>query len=217
MLIFGFRVRFSTTGTIAFFCPRCGGDRHGDTRVARRWFTLFFIPVIPLNKVTEVVECTTCHGRFDPAVTEQPTTAALAQVLANAVRVLTAMIVGAGDRTDPAMRAAALADVRTAVDGYDEATLDADVDRVDVALAEQYVSPMATGLEVAGKERLVGDLTRVALAGGTITPEQRRVIDVVGRGLGLTPAHVTGIVSSVAAASSPAPGPPADGDALPPV
>ena len=215
MIIFGLRVRFSTTGTIAFFCPRCGGDRHGHTRVARRWFTLFFLPIIPLNKVGEIVECTTCKTRFPPSVTDQPTTAALGQVLADAVRVLTAMVVGAGDRTDPVMRAAAVADVRAAVGQYDEATLDSDVDKVEVALTEQYVSPMASGLEVAGKERLVGDLTRVALAGGIVTPAQRNVIELVGRSLDLTPAHVTGIVASVAAAATPTP--PAEGDAPPPL
>jgi hypothetical protein len=208
LLIFGFRVRFKTTGTIAFFCPRCGGDRHGNTRVARRWFTLMFLPIIPLNTVGEVVECTTCHGRFSPGVTAQPTTAALGQVLANAVRVLTALIVRSGDATDPAMRAAAVADVRSAAGTYDEATLDSDMASIDPATAEQYVTPLADGLAVAGKERLIADLTRVALAGGTVTANQRQVIDLVGRGVGLTPAHITGIVSSVAAARTPgAPGP----------
>lgn len=203
LLIFGFKVRFKTTGTIAFFCPRCGGDRHGNTRVARRWFTLMFLPVIPLNTVGEIVECTTCHGRFSPGVTAQPTTAALGQVLANAVRVLTALVVRSGNASDPAMRAAAVADIRSAVGTYDEATLDSDMASIDPATAEQYVTPLTEGLAVAGKERLIADLTRVALAGGTVTANQRQVIDLVGRGVGLTPAHITGIVSSVAAASTP--------------
>ncbi len=71
---------------------------------------------------------------------------------------------------------------------------------VDPALAESYVAPLGEGLQVSGKERFLGDLVRLALAGGTVTPDQRRVIDLAGRGLDLTPAHITGIVTSVVAA-----------------
>lgn len=210
LIIFGFRINFRTIGTIEFFCPRCGGDRQGDRRTARRWFTIFWIPVIPLNHVGEVLECTTCHTRFEPAVADQPTTAGLQLILGNAVRVLTAMIVGAGDCDSAAMRAAAVAEVQAVDADYDDATLGSDLGAVDPALAAQYVVPLAEGIQVAGKERLLSNLVRVALASGTVTPDQRSVIDLTGRGLGLTSAHITGIVSSVAAARSPEPLPPPD-------
>ncbi|CAN5600612.1 TerB family tellurite resistance protein [soil metagenome] len=208
LIIFGFRIRFRTTGTTTFFCPRCGGDRQGDHRVARRWFTIFFIPIIPLNQVGELIECATCHTRYEPHVADQPTTASLSEVLGNAVRVLAAMVVRTGDPQDGAMRDAAVQLVRTVAADYDDATLTSDVMAVDPAFAQQYVGPLADGLQVAGKERLLTDLVRVALAAGTVTPDQRRVIDQAGRGLDLTPAHVTGIVSSVASERSPEPQPP---------
>lgn len=216
LLIFGVRIRFRTIGTVAFFCPRCGGDRQGDRRTARRWFTLFWLPVVPLDQVGEVVECSTCHTRFEPAVAEAPTTAALSEILGNAVRVLAAMVVRTGDAGDPALRAAAVANVRLVDGGYDDATLAADAVAVDPAVAESYVAPLGEGLQVSGKERFLGDLVRIALAGGTITPDQRRVIDLAGRGLDLTPAHITGIVTSVVAArttdpDAPRPDPPGHG------
>lgn len=203
LLIFGFRIRLRTVGSVAFFCPGCGGDRIASRRVARRWFTLFWLPVIPLNQVGEVVECETCHMKYDPVVTERATTADLASFLSTAIRVLTAMVVRTGDSANPAMRAAAVSDVAASTPGYDERTLVGDVDAIETSLAEQYVAPLAEGLEMAGKERFLADLVRVALAGGTITSDQRHVLDVAGRALGLTPAHITGIVSSVAAASTP--------------
>lgn len=209
LIIFGFTIRFRTTGTTTFFCPVCGGDRQGDQRVARRWFTIFWIPVIPLKEVGELVECTTCHTRFDPDVSHRPTTAALGEVLSTAVRVLAAMVVRSGDPSNAAMRAAAVSHVRSTDPTYDDATLAGDVAGVDPALADQYVAPLAETLAITGKEGLVADLVRVALAGDTLTADQRRVIDLVGQGLGLTPAHVTGVVTSVASASSPAPEPPA--------
>lgn len=203
LIIFGFRIRYRTTGTVEFFCPRCGGDRTGLARTARRWFTAFWVPVLPLQPLGELVECATCRTRFEPEVTDQPTTAGLGEAFATAVRVLTAMVVRTGEPFDPAMRAAAVGTVAGTVPGYDDLTLGNDLLAVDPAFAEPYVQPLTSGLAVNGKERLVADLVRVALAGGTVTADQRRVIDLAGRGLGLTPAHVTGIVSSVASASSP--------------
>lgn len=206
LLIFGFKIRLTTVASLVFFCPACGGDRAGARREARRWFTLFWIPVIPLKRVGEVVECETCHSRFDPVVADRPTTSDLASVLANAVRALTAMVVRTAESAGDPIRTAAVSHVRWSVPTYDLQTLDNDVESIDPALAQQYVGPLDEGLEVGGKELLLADLVRVALAGGTVTSEQRRVIELAGRGLGLTPAHVTGIVSSVVAARTGEPG-----------
>ena len=199
----GLRVRFTPTGAVVFFCPHEGGDRHANLVTARRWFTLFFIPIIPLNVLGHYVQCTSCNKHFDTSVLDRPTTSSLGQVLANAVRVLTVMVVGGGDRHHPAMRAAAVRDIRAVVADYDDDTLTSDLGVLNPTQAEEYVHPLADGLEVEGKERFVADLTRVALAGGTITPNQRWLLDSAGRGIGLTPVHVTGIVSSVTAASTP--------------
>lgn len=207
LLVFGFTIRFSTVASLAFFCPTCGGDRAGARRAARRWFTLFWIPVLPLKRVGEVVECETCHTRYDPAVADLPTTASLAAVLDDAVRVLTAMIVRTGRPDSADLRAAAVDHVGRVLPAYDDAVLAGDVAALDPALAERYVAPLADGLEVTGKERLVADLVRVAMADGTVTADQRRVVDLAGRGLGLTPTHVTGIVASVVADRTPDPDP----------
>ena len=203
LLIFGFKVRFKTLASIVFHCPNCGGDREGSHQAARRWFTLFWIPLIPLNQVGEVVTCSTCGSRYDPAVTELPTTAAIGESFAVATRVIAAMLVRTGDPSDPLLRQHALGTIRAVVDPYDEETFANDVVSVDSAYAEQYTAPLNDSIAVEGKERLLADLTRVALAGGTITDDQRRVLDLAGRGLGLTPAHISGVVASVTRAASP--------------
>ena len=207
LLVFGFTVRFTTLAQLQFFCPRCGGDRTGARRAARRWFTLFWIPLIPMKRLGEIVECETCKTRFDSSVADQPTTADLAAVLDDAVRVLTAMIVRTGNITSPALRSAAVTEVARVMAGYDDSVLTGDIVALYPALAERYVTPLADGLEVAGKERLVSSLVRVALSDDTVTADQRRVIEHVGRGLGLTPAHVTGIVTSVVSEREPDPDP----------
>src|ERR1700738_4957036 len=56
-LIWGWRSRSKVLSQGTFFCPHCGGDRQYAHKQARRWFTLFFLPVIPLKVLGEFVEC----------------------------------------------------------------------------------------------------------------------------------------------------------------
>lgn len=170
---------------------------------ARRWFTFFWIPLIPMKEIGDYVQCDTCNGQFSTAVLDAPTTATLSGLLTNAAHALTLMMVKCADALHPDLVAHALSDLRSIVAGYDEATLHREVAQIDTTLAEQYVAPLAAGLEVAGKERLMADLVRTGLTGGGLSSNQRHLIDRVGRGLDLTPAHITGIVTNVAAAATP--------------
>jgi len=70
----------------------CGGDRPVPTAFRPRWFTLFFIPVIPLNAVGEHVQCTTCKTRYVVDVLNQPTTAQMQTALPRACEPRSAML-----------------------------------------------------------------------------------------------------------------------------
>ncbi len=61
----GMRSRTTTVGTGRFACPREGVDRGYRHQKARRWFTLFFIPVIPLGTQGEWVACDSCAATYD--------------------------------------------------------------------------------------------------------------------------------------------------------
>ena len=77
LLIFGLRVYFRTIGQGMFHCQRCGGDRRYRERTGRRWFHLFFIPLIPLVSVGEHVRCGTCRTTYHVDVLAMPTADAL--------------------------------------------------------------------------------------------------------------------------------------------
>ena len=81
LIIFGLRVFYRTIAQGIFHCRRCGGDREYRHRAGRRWFTVFFLPVIPLNQVGEHVQCTTCRTRYVTDVLSQPTTAQMQAAL----------------------------------------------------------------------------------------------------------------------------------------
>lgn len=64
IFIAGLRVRTTITDTGTFHCPNEGGDRRYQRLRARKWLTLFFIPVIPLNQRGEWVECLGCGSTY---------------------------------------------------------------------------------------------------------------------------------------------------------
>ena len=207
LLIFGFTVRFKTHATQVFSCPACGGDRTGELQQARRWFSLFFIPIVPLRPLGEQVRCTSCGRMFATSVLERATTSTLETVLANARRALAVMVVATDDRGRAELRSRAIDTLTTVVPGYDARTLASDLEQLDPALAPEYVLPLADGLEVAGREQVLTELARLACTAGPPSPAQRRLIEEVGRALDLTPVHVTGVLATVEATASPTTGP----------
>lgn len=72
LIIWGIRVFFNTTGQGVFRCQHCGTDREYRRRAGRRFFTVFYVPVIPLNKVGQHVQCRACRTRYHVDVLTMP-------------------------------------------------------------------------------------------------------------------------------------------------
>lgn len=68
MIIFGTRGVKSTIKEGSFLCPQCAKDQRFRHRKVTKFFTLYFIPLIPLGSAGEYVECLTCKGTFVPRV-----------------------------------------------------------------------------------------------------------------------------------------------------
>jgi hypothetical protein len=75
MIIFGLRFYYWTIAQGVFFCRKCGTDRNYRHRKGRRFFHIFWIPLIPLPGKAEHVQCTTCKTRYVPDVLQVPATA----------------------------------------------------------------------------------------------------------------------------------------------
>ena len=71
LLLFGIITRTKILGSGTFHCRNEGGERNYLLLEARRWFTLFFIPVIPLKVLGELVQCSSCGVQYDSAVLQQ--------------------------------------------------------------------------------------------------------------------------------------------------
>ncbi|MCI0714330.1 MAG: zinc-ribbon domain-containing protein [Chloroflexi bacterium] len=67
-ILFGVRTRTRTVDTGQFYCPYENAQRPYERKAARLWFTLYFIPLIPLNKQGDFIECQSCHRSFNAGV-----------------------------------------------------------------------------------------------------------------------------------------------------
>lgn len=201
LLIFGLSVFFRTVGQGDFHCPNCGGDRHYRRRAARRWFTLFFVPVIPLNRVGEVVECAACRTRFNLDVLRLPTAQQMAAALPAAMRASVAMVLAAGDSSASAARTRAVETVHGyGMAGYDDDTLTTDLETADDG-ANELIAQAGAQLTTEAREWFLAQVVRVALADGAIGAGERQTLHRIAAGLGMTPAHAVGVISTTEGAA----------------
>ncbi|MBG6088036.1 zinc-ribbon domain-containing protein [Actinomadura viridis] len=194
LLIFGLSVFFRTVSEGTFHCPRCGGDRAYRRRVGRRWFTLFFLPVIPFNQVGEVVECRTCRTRFDIAVLQSPTARQMAAALPAGMRAAAALVLRAGGAATPAARARAAEAVHGyGGTGYDDAAVEHDL-RLGEPFLEEEIAAAGAQLAPEAKEWFLAQAVRVGLADGPLGDAERRALHRVAHLLGMSPAHALGVI-----------------------
>jgi hypothetical protein len=202
IIVWGFRVVWSTIATGVFHCRKCGGDRQYRHLTGRRFFTLFWIPIIPLNKVGDHVRCETCKTRYVTEVLKAPTVAAMQVAVTDGVRGMVAVMLQAGDAGGAAPRAKALQIVTGAgVPGYNEAALVADL----ATPADQWRPAIqALGVQVRpeAKEWHLAELLRMALADGPLTETERVTAQGIAADLGMTPAQTVGVISLMEQAPS---------------
>ncbi|MDQ1475744.1 MAG: hypothetical protein QOE62_973 [Actinomycetota bacterium] len=208
ILIWGFRARAKAVSTGEFFCTRCGVDRSYVLQQIRRWFTFFFIPLFPVGKpLGEQVKCSTCGTCFRPEVLSTPTSATFSENLRGAVRFAAMSMLDAGDSSNEAARSAAIDAARRAgAETYDDAWLTNDLGALDSSQLGEYVAPLAQGLNLQGKETFIEQVARIGLADGPLSPSETRVLESLSATLGLSAAHLRGIVISTTTPQLPSAG-----------
>jgi hypothetical protein len=195
LIIFGLRVFYRTIAQGTFHCRRCGGDREYRHRSGRRWFTLFFIPVIPLNAVGENVQCTTCRTRYVVEVLNQPTTAQMQAALPAGMRAAVSAMLRSGDPASPAPRQRAIeAVIGAGTPNYDEAMLNADLMQPFDAI-RPALNQVGTQLTIQAREWYLTEVLRIAMADGSLTESERHAALAIGIDLGMTQAQVVGVVA----------------------
>jgi len=195
LIIWGIRVFFHTSGQGVFHCQRCGGDRQYRRRSGRKFFTLFFIPIIPLNKVGEHVQCATCKTRYHVDVLNLPTAAQMQAALPAGMRAAAATMLRAGDPSSIPARQRAIAAITAAgAQGYHDAALNADLGYPPDA-ATAALTQVGAQLAIHAKEWFLAEVVRIGLADGPLTGTERDAAYSIGASLGMTQAQAVGLIT----------------------
>ena len=92
---------------------------------------------------------------------------------------------------------AALNILRGYVPHLSDGELRGDVTTLDTASLHEHLQHIAPVLNDLGKESLVGNCAWVAVADGALNSTGRIVLEQLGADLGMTPAHIRGVIDSV--------------------
>jgi uncharacterized tellurite resistance protein B-like protein len=196
ILIWGWRSRLQAIGEGTFHCPNCQADRQYDHRQARRWFTLFWIPLIPLKVLGTFVECRTCKSGYDERVLTMATNATMADNLSVALRGLVVATIQADGVVTDAERELAIQIVTSQVNhAYGPAELEADLVTFAGHGVADVLGELAGTLKEHGKERLMQTCIALARADGSVEESELEVARQVGAALLMTPAHVRGVIA----------------------
>lgn len=196
LLIWGWRTRFKQLAEGVFHCPACGGDRQYAHKQARSWFTLFFLPLIPLKVLGEFIECQTCERRYDDGILRLPTSAALSEQLVAATREAAARLLRVDD-TPSGRTAAIVALSRVSGMEWSDEALMADVVGLDVAPLSDRLRQLGEVMNEHGKEGFLASVATIATGGGVLGAPSRQVLDGIAADLGMTAAHARGVIDEV--------------------
>jgi hypothetical protein len=201
LIIFGLRVFYRTIGQGVFHCQRCGGDREYRHRAGRRWFTVLFIPLIPLTAAGEHIRCAICGTGYRMEVLSLPTSAQMQAALPAAVRAAMITMLRAGGGSSAPVRRRAIDAIKGAgLADYDEAALDCDliVPAVPGPLGEDLAAPLnrvAIQLVVPAREWFLAEAVRIGLVDGMLSDEERLAAREIAAQLGMTPAQAHGVIA----------------------
>ncbi|OQQ20134.1 hypothetical protein B0675_03115 [Streptomyces sp. M41(2017)] len=209
--ILGTRTAWSTVGDGEFFCPGCGGDRNYQRLTGRRRFTLLGVPVLPRGETGPVVECAACHRHYGADVLDHPTTTRFSAMLRDAVHTVALAVLATGGACARTSLETAASAVRSA--GFDDCTEDqlgalvealaADTGRLfgepcaSLAIElHEALDPLAPHLAPTGREAILLQGARIALADGPYTPAERDVLATVGAALTICSDDVTRLLAT---------------------
>ncbi|MDQ3334481.1 MAG: TerB family tellurite resistance protein [Myxococcota bacterium] len=203
LIIFGTRgVTYGSEGG-QFFCPDCEGKESYRHRRVRRFFTLYFIPLIPLDLLGEYIECQRCTSTykisildFDPQKSADAEEAEFQKAMR---RVLVMMMLADGVIEDTEIEA-----IQTILGKLEDrevprSEVEAEITRAqsEQTSIETYCRGMAGYLNDSGREMVVKAAILVAGADGKFEESERDALASIATALNMSRAHFSGIINDL--------------------
>ena len=209
LIIFGTRGVTTTVARGTFFCPGCMAKRSYEHQRVRRFFTLYFIPIIPLDTIGEYVECLHCRDTYKTSVLDfdpDELAAAKEKVIeaefhAAVKRVMVLMMLADGKIEDSEMETIQLIYGKLAKSELTKEALEKEVGEAksDGRGLRAYLSSLVGSLNDSGKETVVKAAYFVASADGHVSTEETNLLAELASALEMSPAQFKAIVDKLAA------------------
>jgi tellurite resistance protein len=215
LIIFGTRgVTYGSEGG-QFFCPDCEGKQQYLHKRVRRFFTLYFIPLIPLDLLGEYVECQSCTSTYQTSILsfdpQKNADAEEAEFQKAMRRVLVLMMLADGVIEDSEIAAIqsilGKLEEREVTRGEIESEIKAA--QSEASNIESYCRRMAGFLNDSGREMVIKAAILVAGADGKVEESERDALASIATALNMSRAHFSGIIADMTRDQPAAPaGPP---------
>ena len=202
MIIFGTRGVTSTKDTGTFYCPGCGDQQPYKLKNCRQFFTLYFIPVIPMKNLGEYVECQTCKETYQSAVLQYDPNQAAEKAVAEfhdvTRRVMVHMMLADGKIEDHEVQT--ITSIYQQLTGQtltpDDVRAEASDGTVHQDICE-YLAGIAEHLNDTGRELVIKAAFLVASSDGEIADSEAALLYQLGQALGMSHNHLKAVIDEL--------------------
>lgn len=207
MIIFGTRGVKSTIKSGNFHCPQCESNKTFRHRKVTKFFTLYFIPLIPLGSAGEYVECDSCKGTFIPRILDNISSKkdefmAIYQKAIKHSMILIMLADGVIDKNEKKV----VLDIinKFGKNDLSPTELETEIELVkkDNTNVNTYLKTIGPSLNEHSKEVIIKCAISVADADGHIDKSELDLISKMGKSMEMSSAHLKGILSEISKKSS---------------
>lgn len=206
MIIYGWRGVTRTQDRGTFNCPTCRSQKDYAHKHVRNWFTLYFIPIIPLNRVGDYVECNGCGQAYTAEILKYDPNAGREQLVSDLhnglLVVMAATLLADGVVDDRELVVAREHFLEVTGSDLPMDVLHQVIESVRGAKDGIFapLAELAPLLNEHGKEMLVKAAFAIAAADGTFQDEEKELLKRIAHTLQMTPSHFNGVAQSALAA-----------------
>ena len=156
---------------------------------------MLFIPVIPLNKTDDHVQCLTCETKFHTNALATPTAEQMQVALPAGMRAAALAVLRSDDPGNPDARRRAIQAIAGAgAQDYDETRLDRDL-AGPAGDATPTLNQLGRQLAAQAKEWFLAEVVRIGMSGGPLGDPVRQAVQSIAASLGMTQAQAYGVIS----------------------
>ncbi|HNR44483.1 MAG TPA: zinc-ribbon domain-containing protein [Methanofastidiosum sp.] len=202
-VVFGTGGRNKTITSGTFYCPTCNSEQEFNHKKAKKYFTLYFVPLIPLEEGGEFIECKNCKSTFNLNVLQYRPSLGKEEFLSEykiAFKKLVIMMALADGRIHE-NEIRGISDIYSGLIGrkvsLEEVEKEIQLVKNEGLTIQEYLKKIAPYLNDFGKESIIKNVFLISLADGYVDESEKKLMIEIATSLGISPAHYKGIINSI--------------------